>query len=233
MVMKQLYKVIGLLLVVGALILLLHLVGITHYLSLDYLASRKDMLKWGVRFHYGRAVFYYILLYITVIACAVPAVAPLTMLAGFLFGVLPGSLYALVGSTVGATVSFFGVRYLLRNTIQKRYKVQLQEFNERLGQSGRSSYLLTLQFLSVVPFFVINTLAALAHVDLFTFVWTTVVGSLPIIVLYAFAGQQLSNISSVRDIFSFPVMMVLGLLIVCALFPIVIRRWRSRSQLQR
>lgn len=228
--MKQRYQALLVGLIIIAIIVMLHMAGITNYLSIQSLSTKKDMLKWVVRRHYVASVFYYLLLYVVVIACAVPAVAPLTMLAGFLFGVLPGALYSLIGSTVGATCSFFVVRYLLKNTVQKKYRAQLQEFNERLGTQGISNYLLTLQFLTVVPFFVINTLASLAHVPVLTFVWTTVVGSLPIVLLYSFAGRQLTHISSAKDIFSLPVVFLLGALVCLALVPIVVRRIRARNQ---
>ena len=221
--MKQLYKAIGLILFLIAIVIVIQCTGVTQYLSLDYLSSQKDTLKWYVEFHYTRSVVYYLLLYAFVIACAVPAVAPLTMFAGFLFGVVPGACYALIGSTAGATVSFFVVRYVLKNTIQRRYRPQIKEFNEKLGTQGRASYLLTLQFLSVIPFFVINTLAALAHVSLYTFVWTTIVGSIPIVFLYAFAGRQLIHITSIKDIFTIPVIAVFVLLVGCALLPIIVR----------
>lgn len=227
--MKQRHSKIAIILgVVAALIGLIYFSGVTRYLSFSYFSTRKDMLKWVVQRHYGLSVLYYVLLYTAVIACAVPAVAPLTMLAGFLFGVFPGFVYSLVGSVAGATVSFLVVRYVLAQALHKKYKVRLREFTEKIEQQGVASYLLMMQFLTVVPFFVINTLAALANVRLITFIWTTLVGSMPIVFLYALAGRQLSHISSAKDIFSGPVVLFLGCLICLALLPLLIRFIRSR-----
>lgn len=225
--MKQRYQaiIIGVFVIMFA--VLLHFSGLLNYLSFDYLASKKDMLKFIVRRHYAASAFYFVLLYLVVIACAVPAVAPLTLLAGFLFGVLPGALFSLIGVTCGATLSFFLVRYVLKNTVQKKYKVQLHDFNERIRAHGVVNYLLMLQLLTVVPFFVINTLASLANVSLATFLWTTVVGCLPVILVFSFAGRQFAYIGSVRDIFSVPVLLLFASLIVLVLIPIIIRVLRS------
>lgn len=228
--MKQRYRRLTIvLLVLAAIITLVYFSGVARYLSFSYFSTRKDILKLVVQRYYALSVLYYILLYSAVLACAVPAVAPLTMLAGFLFGVFPGFIYSLVGSVVGATVSFLAVRYVLQQALHKKYKARLRDFTEKIDQQGVANYLLTMQFLTVVPFFVINTLAALANVRLQTFIWTTAIGSVPTLFLYALAGRQLSHISSAKDIFSGPIIVLLGSLICLALLPIVIRFVRNRS----
>jgi len=206
---------------------LLFMSGIMPYLSLDYLATKKDVLKYMVNRHYTTTVCCYMIAYIAVIACGVPAVAPLTMLAGFLFGIVYGSVYSSIGATCGSLLSFFVVRYLTHNIVQKRYTSLVHEFHEKIEANGIAHYLLGLQFLTVVPFFVINTLAALADVPIITFFWTTVLGSCPIIVVYAYAGQKFSTISSVKDIFSSSVILLFAFLFCLTLAPYCIRKIRS------
>ena len=74
-----------------------------------------------------------------------------------------------------------------------------------------------------IPYFFINALAALTNVSTFTFMWTTCVGSIPIIFIYAFAGRQLYLVESVRDIFSPSIIALLLFLIGVSLLPILFR----------
>jgi uncharacterized membrane protein YdjX (TVP38/TMEM64 family) len=71
-------------------------------------------------------------------------------------------------------------------------------------------------------------LAALADVPLFTFMWTTAVGSLPFLLIYAFAGRQLGTITSMSELFKPHIILLLLLLALLALLPMVIRKIRNR-----
>jgi uncharacterized membrane protein YdjX (TVP38/TMEM64 family) len=114
------------------------------------------------------------------------------------------------------------VRYLIGSYIQKKYRDQLASFNRALA-SGQVSYLLAIHFIAIIPFPLINLLAALTHVPLWTFIWTTAVGILPGSLIYAFAGNQLTTIHSLKDIFSFNIMVAFVLLALLALLPLGIR----------
>ena len=87
-----------------------------------------------------------------------------------------------------------------------------------------------MQLLTVIPFFVINTLAGLADVPLFTFIWTTVLGSLPLLFIYSLAGRQLGEIEAVRDILKPHMVALLIILALLALLPMVIKRLRQSNE---
>ena len=172
----------------------------------------------------------YVILCTGIVACGIPAIGPLTLVGGFLFGTLFGTLYALTGATVGVISMVLFVRYVVAQTIAKRYGNKLAKFNKRLQAYGHS-YLLTMHLLTVIPFFVIATLAGLADVSLITVVWTTIVGSFPLIFIYAFAGRQLGTITSLGDIFSPQIIAAFVLLALLALIPMVIRRVREMTDI--
>jgi len=197
--------------------------GLHNYLTLASLHDNKVYLEETVAAHYYSSIFIYCIIYIVIISLALPGVPILTMLGGFLFGCIPAIAYASIAATVGATVSFLVIRYMLSAVIRGKYAQKLETFNEKISAQGVASYLLTLQLMGLIPYFVINSLAALADVPLYTFVWTTFVGSLPIISIYSFAGKQLYKIESLQDIFSVPVIVVFVLFIVVALLPVFIR----------
>ncbi len=218
-------------LIIGAavvgIILLLRYLGAGQYFSLEKLKQNSDYFKELVASYYGLSVMIYIAVYTVVISCAIPAFAPLTIVGGFLFGILPAVLYSAISATLGSVVYFLLARYVLTNTVRRKYGYRLAKFNDRLKSHGVASYLLMVQFLTVVPYFIINTLSALADVPLWTFLWTTFIGSMPLLFVYAYSGRQLSTIGSVRDIFSPQIILMFIILILFAFLPMIIKRLRT------
>lgn len=208
-------------------IFLFYYFGFARYFTLAQLKGHSIYLKKLVVRYYGASVLSFIGIYSFIIAVGIPAVAPLTILGGFLFGILFGALYAIIGATVGSIIAFFTVRYFFRDMIQHRYNEQLDFVNKQVRKYG-ARYLLLLQYASVIPFFVINSLAALSVISLWTFIWTTIVGFVPMALAYSFAGCQLAQLESVRDIIS-PWFLFVLLLFALLLFvlPFAIKRFKN------
>ena len=89
-----------------------------------------------------------------------------------------------------------------------------------------ASYLLILQLVTIFPFFVVSTLAGLANVPLWIFIWTSLVGSFPSLLVYTLAGRQLGVIESVRDLFLPPILIVFVILILIVLLLLFLRKFR-------
>lgn len=195
-----------------------------HIVTLDWIKQQAEALKLLADAHYYRAVILYILSYTTLIALGFPVAAFLSIPGGFLFGAVEGAVYAVIGATLGSFISFVLVRYYIGSFFQKRYKKRLAFFNEQMERYG-ISYLLIIHYLSVIPFFVINSLAALTLVSFWDFIWTTIVGFIPMALIYSFAGSRLHLIESIRDIFSPHIILLLLFLIFMALVPLIIRRY--------
>jgi len=146
----------------------------------------------------------------------------LNMVGGFFFGTIPGALFAIFGATVGATISFLLIRDLFGKVFQEQYKDRLKAFNREFKRYGYS-YLLLLHVVMIVPLFVPNILAGLAHVSLWTFIWTTAVGIIPGSLTFSFAGQQLMSINSIQEVISARFILSIFLLLLLALTPFFIR----------
>lgn len=188
-----------------------------EYLSVTYLQQQSHKLQEVVAHHYAYAVFLFIAVYVLVVTFGVPLAALLTVASGFLFGTVWGALYSNIGATVGATLYFLIVRYVLGEYLQERYAQRLVTFNKHIEVEG-ARYLLMLHWIAFLPLFVVNTLAALTQIPLSTFVWTTVLGVIPASLIFSYAGKQFHALTTIQDIFSFQVVLALALL---ALFGIV------------
>ncbi len=207
-------------------IIVLRYLGIGEYINFARFKAERTELHDYVDTHYPYSVFMYIVIYMLTVTFSIPIAALLTVAGGFLFGTILGSLYANIGATIGAVFLFLIVRHLLGKGMQKRYGVQLDRFNNEMKKYG-TMYLLLVHFVAVVPFFLINVFAGLTQVSIWTFIWTTSLGILPGSLVYAFAGRQLQCIESLKDIFSFNVVMVFILLALLAIVPMSIQRVRG------
>ena len=205
--------------------------SITEWMSLTQLKAHRGYLQQVVSEHYLLSVICYISLYITAVAFSIPVGVLLTLAGGFLFGVIAGVFYTNIGATLGATIAFLLVRYLIGETIQKKYGVQLAQFNRAMKLYGKN-YLLVIRLIAVIPFFLVNILVGLTNLSLWTFIWTTAIGILPGSLVYTFAGQQLNEIESLRDIFSFNILLAFFFLALLALLPVIVtylRQWHKNA----
>ena len=210
-----------------AIIVAIRASGAGTYLTVENLRKHKELLEQLIRARYALSVFVYILIYLTSVAFSVPGATVLTLAGGFLFHLLPGIIYVIVGATLGATLAFLLSRYILGNAIQNKYVTQLERFNRELDENGHL-YLLTIRFIPVFPFFLINILAGLTKTPLRTFVWTTAAGILPGSLVYTFAGSQLGTISSVGDLFAGRILVAFLLLATLSLVPLVLKKIRAK-----
>lgn len=221
-------KKIILLAILVAIILLVRTLGIGDYITLENFITNRDILKRFVNNHYILSVLGYIIIYIST-AFFLPGAIPLTIIGGILFGVFLGTLYVCIGATVGATLAFFSARYLIGNWIQDRYRNQLRRFNEGIEKNGHY-YLLTLRIIPIFPFFLVNLFAGLTNIPYRIFLWTLLITVLPGTVIYAFAGQQLRDIKSIRDVYS-PEVLIAFLLLIIFLVTLLIFRLYKRKRL--
>lgn len=176
------------------------------------------MLEKLVADHYWYAVGLYLVSYAIIGAFAVPLAVVVTLLGGALFGVWWGTVYAVIGATVGATLAFLGVRYIVGDFLQDRYKDRLHTFNREVEQRG-VYYLLSLRFLPLIPFFLVNVLAGLTTISFKKFLVSTSLGVTPGAFVYAYAGESLAHLASPHDVLSLRIIVVFVLLALLALLP--------------
>ncbi|KUJ73618.1 hypothetical protein AVO45_13520 [Ruegeria marisrubri] len=115
----------------------------------------------------------------------------LALCAGAVFGTLLGGALIWVGAMAGALVAFGLARWLGREAVRgwlgTAQARRLDDWTETQG----AFTLLVLRLLPVVAFNLINYAAGLTRVRLWTFVWTTAIGILPITLLSTWLGAQM------------------------------------------
>jgi len=215
--------VIFILLGVIALLIFINYHALANFFTIEQLKKNNDYLAAYVKDHYFFSVMVYISVFCIVVACGLPLVLPLALMGGFLYGFVPGLLFATVSCLIGSLFSFLVLLFVVSDWIKGWHNERIDRFNQQISKYGYS-YLLMLHFLSIVPIFVINLLAAVVKVPLKTVAWVTFLGTLPLNFLCVMAGKELSTISSYKDIFSPTILLVLALLVVIALAPMLMRK---------
>lgn len=167
-------------------------------LNLSSLADKESELR-SYQLNYPIAVpAIAFLIYVAVTGFSLPGAAVLTLIFGWYFGFVRGTLLVSFSSTLGATLAFFMSRYLLRDTIQDRFGEPLKKFNAALEKEG-AFYLFTLRLIPAVPFFVINLVMGLTPVRTRTFWWISQLGMLPGTMAYVYAGSSVPDLKTLAD----------------------------------
>ncbi len=113
----------------------------------------------------------------------------LTLGAGILFGVVWGSLYVLIGATLGAIGAFLLGRYLVRGWVSSKIaqSPKFQGIDRAVAQEGLKIVLLT-RLSPVFPFNLLNYAFGITSVSLKDYALGSV-GMVPGTVLYVYVGS--------------------------------------------
>ncbi len=161
----------------------------------------------------------YFVLYVTVTALSLPGAAVLTLIGGFVFGLVWGVLLVSFASSLGALLAFWVARFLLRDFVKKRYPGLTARIDGGIAREG-PFYLFALRLVPLFPFFAINLCMGLTALRSWTFYWVSQVGMLAGTVFYVNAGAQLDAIEQPGDVLTAPLLLSFALL---GIFPLLAR----------
>jgi pyruvate/2-oxoglutarate dehydrogenase complex dihydrolipoamide dehydrogenase (E3) component/uncharacterized membrane protein YdjX (TVP38/TMEM64 family) len=188
-----------------------------QYLSLDYFKSQQAAIDDYSRANPGTTVAIYAAVYILVTALSLPGAAVMTLAGGAIFGLLWGTIIVSFASTIGATLAFLAARFLLRDTVQRRFGESMKSINAGVRRDG-ALYLFMLRLVPAFPFFVINLVMALTPIRTLTFFFVSQIGMLAGTVVFVNAGTQLAQIDSLGGILSPE---LIGAFVLLGVFPLI------------
>jgi len=161
----------------------------------DISQKLKEALAW-VEGHGTTGVIVFIVIYVAACVFFVPA-SLLTLGAGAVYGVIRGSVYVSIASTVGATCAFLVGRYLARDAIQRRIagNAKFSAIDEAVGREGWKIVGLT-RLSPVFPFTLLNYAYGLTRVGLRDYVLASWIGMMPGTVMYIYIGSLAGDIAT-------------------------------------
>lgn len=142
------------------------------------------------------AALLFILLMTAVVVLLLPGVM-FTTGAGFVFGVIEGSLWVVIGTTAGATIAFLIARRLFgaraRGFVTRHARLQL--VTEELAPHGWKIVMLT-RLVPFFPFKLSNYFFGLTAVSLRGFIGGTLIGTIPFSVHNVYLGAIAAELAS-------------------------------------
>jgi uncharacterized membrane protein YdjX (TVP38/TMEM64 family) len=205
-----------------------------RYLSFEVLRDNREALLNWVRQNGLLAALVYMAIYAVAIAFSLPGGLVLSITGGFLFGTLWGSLYIVIGATVGATALFMIAKSALGDFLRAKAGPWLQKMEAGFRENALS-YLLVLRLVPLFPFFVVNLVPAFLGVPLSTYVIGTFFGIMPGVFVFASVGAGLGSIFDKGETFSAAgiltpqIVIALMGLAVLALIPVIYKKRKARS----
>ncbi len=207
--------------------------GAGSYLTLASLKKNQELLTAQFSNHPLLVSFIFGLGYVFVTALSIPGATILTLASGAIFGLFYGTIIASVASTLGATLSFLGARYLFRQSAERRFRERMSSINQGLQKEG-SFYLFTLRLIPAFPFFLVNLVMGLTNFSAWRFFLVSQIGMLPGTFVYVNAGTEISKIESLKGILSPGLLISFSLLgILPLLSKWLIGYFRSRKHLRK
>ncbi len=137
----------------------------------------------------------FIVIYIIATVAFVPG-SILTLGAGVVFGIGLGSLYVLVGATLGATAAFLVGRYLARGWVSQKIagKIKFRAIDEAVGREGFKIVLLT-RLSPIFPFNLLNYAYGVTGIALKDYILASI-GMIPGTILYVYIGSLAGSIAT-------------------------------------
>jgi len=217
------------LLIIGVAILLAVKFNVLHYLNYTSLKQYHTQLVLYVDQYIWRAILLFCLAYIAVTVISFPGATMFSLLAGFLFGSIIGTLLVVISATIGATLLVIAVRLAFGESVAAKIGSKIK-FMEKNLKHNVFFYLLSLRLLPIVPFWLINLAAGVLDIKLRDFILTTFIGIIPGAFVYVNIGTSLTTIFAnntndfkLNSLVSPQILIALTLLAILSVIPVVIK----------
>lgn len=115
--------------------------------------------------------------------------------AGFAYGFFPALALVMVGWLLSGLLCFAIGRSVARPLLDRWFGAERFERTEAMIERGGVTLLLAVRLIPIVPFSLVCYAAGAARVPLWRFVWTTVIGYLPITAISVYFGTRLEGLS--------------------------------------
>jgi len=210
---------------------------IYRYLSFSMLQADRTLLISWVSQHFLLASLAFIGIYILFVAISLPNAMILTLLSGFLFGPVFGTIYVVFSATIGACLIFLAAKTALHDLLYEKSKNWLRKLSEGFNKNA-VNYLLFLRFVPIFPFWLINIAPAFLNVCLRTFFWTTLIGIIPGSFVYVLLGNGLGLIfdqgrkPNLSLIFDTRILVPILALAILSLVPILYKRFAKHGKVK-
>lgn len=169
----------------------------------------------------------FVALYIVAALFFVPG-APLTLAAGALFGPVGGTVYSLIGATLGATLAFVVARYLAGDWVREKVSGRFEAIVAGVEDEGWRFVVYT-RLVPLFPFNLLNYAFGLTRIRLGPYALASLLAMAPGAAAYAYLGHAGQQVAAGTENSIQTALLALGALAALALVTTVVRRYREKE----
>jgi len=153
----------------------------------------------------------FILIFVIATIAFVPGL-PITVLAGILFGALWGTVYVVIGSTIGVSAAFLIGRYLGRDFVIKvvgknNKMAKLDKFIKEQG----NTILIISRLVPIFPFNLQNYAYGITDIKFSTYFWYSLIFMIPGTFIYTCFGALSYSLIPTKDLILYSSLLLIGL----------------------
>ena len=119
--------------------------------------------------------------------------SPIVLFGGFIFGNWLGTLFLIIGMSIGATGLYIFANYFLKDLIKEKFLNKFKSLEFKFKKS-EFLYLLIYRFVGGIPFAISNILPCIFNVKVSNFFWATFIGMIPQIFVLASISSGLEKV---------------------------------------
>jgi uncharacterized membrane protein YdjX (TVP38/TMEM64 family) len=146
--------------------------------------------------------------------------------AGFAYGFFPAIALVTVGWIASALLCYWVGTRVARPLLDRWFGLERFERFEAMIERGGVTLLLALRLIPIVPFSLVGYAAGAARVPLWRFIWTTLVGYMPITAIAVYFGTRLEGMKLTDPLV---IGSVVALLLLLLLGNWIVRRQAAHS----
>jgi len=184
---KSKLKFVVLILLIAIVLFVVYYFDFQRFLEVEVL--REKISQFGVF-----APLAYIIFYIVATVFFLPGSA-LSLAGGVIFGKWLGTIYTLMGATIGATFAFLIARYFGKEYIESKLKEKfkkLDKYNQKIEKKG-FIVMLFLRFVPLFPYNGLNYAMGLTKIKFRHYFFGTLFGIIPGTFVFTFLGDSLAG----------------------------------------
>ena len=169
-----------------------------------------------------RSVLFFVLAHIAANAVGIPGTV-LVVVGGAVYGLWWGTVWSVIGATLGAIAAFWLARYLMHDWFQKRFaqRPMFQKLNNALCKNGLSCVLF-IRFSPISPFNVVNFALGLTPVEVRFYALGTLIGIIPGTLVYTWLG--VTGVEALSGGSLIPLASCLTMLMALSALPFLLQR---------
>ncbi len=133
---------------------------------------------------------------------------------GFVYGFWGGLVLVMVGWAINALLGYWIGEHAARPALWRLIGHERFDRLEAIAERGGTTMLLAMRLIPIVPFSFFSIVGGAARVPLGRFMWTSVVGYVPLTALFVYLGTQLEELSPTDPVLWIGAVAIIALLLV-------------------